>query len=269
MPVACRRSISSQSGGFEHVITVPVSFSTQRKAGMSWFEPSRMPAWLAPVCDERSVSHSVTSYSSSTTQRPISGAVPSRIARRSTGSASPSISRKMIPGTSVCSCPPVRRAIRRITRSVYVSSSFAPRRTSSTTLAADATSAASSAQPKWSTEIASGRSSAAIMNMSASSDEHEQQAEDERVRERQRGDERREHRVEDRDQRRRDDRAGPALDPDAGDDRGGQDERGRRQDPVHQQAEGADAQALVHGRTVVPHGATLSGAAAVVLIRIG
>ena len=26
---------------------------------MSSFEPSRMPAWLAPVCDERSVSHSV------------------------------------------------------------------------------------------------------------------------------------------------------------------------------------------------------------------
>ena len=36
----------------------PFSFSTQRKAGMSSLEPSRIPAWLAPVWDERSVSHS-------------------------------------------------------------------------------------------------------------------------------------------------------------------------------------------------------------------
>ena len=39
-------------------IIVPVSFSTQRKAEMSSLEPSRMPAWLAPVWEERSVSHS-------------------------------------------------------------------------------------------------------------------------------------------------------------------------------------------------------------------
>ena len=38
----------------------PCSFSTQRNAGMSSFEPSRMPAWLAPVCDDRSVSHSAS-----------------------------------------------------------------------------------------------------------------------------------------------------------------------------------------------------------------
>ena len=61
MPVERRRSISAQSGGAEQVIIVPVSFSTQRNAGMSSFEPSRIPAWLAPVCDERSVSHSVSS----------------------------------------------------------------------------------------------------------------------------------------------------------------------------------------------------------------
>ena len=36
----------------------PDSFSTQRKAGMSSLEPSRRPDWEAPVCDERSVSHS-------------------------------------------------------------------------------------------------------------------------------------------------------------------------------------------------------------------
>jgi hypothetical protein len=57
-PVACRRSISAQSAGDEQTISRPVSFSTQRNAGMSSLEPRRMPAWLAPVWDERSVSHS-------------------------------------------------------------------------------------------------------------------------------------------------------------------------------------------------------------------
>ena len=47
--------------------------------------------------------------------------------------------------------PPWRRAIRWTTRSVYVSSSFVPKITSSTTLTAATTSAASSAQPKEST----------------------------------------------------------------------------------------------------------------------
>ena len=67
-----RRSISAQSGGAEHVISVAVSFSTQRKAEMSSFEPRRMPAWLAPVCEERSVSHSV-SRCVSRAQRPCRG----------------------------------------------------------------------------------------------------------------------------------------------------------------------------------------------------
>jgi hypothetical protein len=56
LSVATRRSISAQSAGAEQVITVPVALSTQRKAGMSMFEPRRIPAWLAPVWDERSVS---------------------------------------------------------------------------------------------------------------------------------------------------------------------------------------------------------------------
>ena len=68
---------------------------------MSSFEPSRIPAWLAPVCEERSVSHSASRCEPSASQRAMVGALPSRIARRSTGSASPSISRKTIPGTSV------------------------------------------------------------------------------------------------------------------------------------------------------------------------
>ncbi len=57
---AWRRSISAQSAGAEQVIIVPVSFSTHRKAGMSSLEPSRIPAWLAPVCEERSGSQSAS-----------------------------------------------------------------------------------------------------------------------------------------------------------------------------------------------------------------
>ena len=76
----------------------PVSFSTQRNAGMSSLEPSRMPAWLAPVCDERSVSHSAAGSRRRRSSAPSSGALPSRIASRRTGSARPSISRKRMPG---------------------------------------------------------------------------------------------------------------------------------------------------------------------------
>ena len=39
-----------------------------------------MPAWLAPVCEERSVSHSVSACVSSASQRAMVGALPSRIA---------------------------------------------------------------------------------------------------------------------------------------------------------------------------------------------
>ena len=90
---AWRRSISSQSAGAEHVISRPVSFSTHLNAGMSSLEPSRIPAWLAPVCDERSVSHSLSRWVPSLTHRAIVGAFPSRIALRRTGRARPSISR--------------------------------------------------------------------------------------------------------------------------------------------------------------------------------
>ncbi len=154
-PVACRRSISAQSGGAEHVISRPVSFSTQRKAGMFSFEPSRIPAWLAPVCDERSVSHSTSSCEPSSSQRAMFGALPSRIARRSVGRPSPSISRQTIPG--VASAPerrPCRRAIRCVTRSEYSSSSFVPNSTASPIVTAVATRAVSSAHQNESTWIA-------------------------------------------------------------------------------------------------------------------
>ena len=73
---------------------------------MSSFEPSRIPAWLAPVCEDRSGSHSARWYPSSAIQRARFGALPSRIALRSTGSASPSISRQISPGVEVGVVPP-------------------------------------------------------------------------------------------------------------------------------------------------------------------
>ena len=92
-PLECRSSMSAQSAGAEQVMMRPVSFSTQRNAGMSALEPRSSPAWEAPVCDERSVSHSESMWEPDASQRAISGACPSRRARCSTGRASPSISR--------------------------------------------------------------------------------------------------------------------------------------------------------------------------------
>ena len=55
----------------------PVSFSYQRKAGMSWLLPSSSPAWLAPVCEERSHSQGTIRWLPSSSQRAIVGAWPS------------------------------------------------------------------------------------------------------------------------------------------------------------------------------------------------
>ena len=164
--MACRRSISAQSAGAEHVISVAVSFSTQRNAEMSSFEPSRIPAWLAPVCEERSVSHSVSRWVWSASQRAMVGALPSRNARRSTGRASPSISRKTIPGTSVWAMMPCLCAIRRAIRNARMSSTS--RRTANTTLTTATTRAARRAQPKLSTVSHPFVMSAAACSMSAS-----------------------------------------------------------------------------------------------------
>ena len=57
----------------------------------------------------------------------------------------------MIPGTSERVAPPCRFAIRWITRSEYVSSSFVLKMISRTMLTAAISNAASSAQPKLST----------------------------------------------------------------------------------------------------------------------
>ena len=66
-----------------------------------------------------------------------------------------------MPGASVRTCSPERRAIRWITRIVYVSSSFGPRTTSSTIEIAEMTSAATSADPNPVIAIESVSASAA------------------------------------------------------------------------------------------------------------
>jgi hypothetical protein len=59
-PSERRRSISTASLPWFETIVWPVSFSYQRKAGMSSFDPSSSPAWLAPVCEERSHSQPIS-----------------------------------------------------------------------------------------------------------------------------------------------------------------------------------------------------------------
>lgn len=92
----------------------PVARSYQRKAGIFALFPCKMPAWLAPVWDDRSHSHPTIRCDPDRSQRDRVGMKPSRMARRSVGSESPSISKKSTPGTSVAAgC--VRRCIVRCT----------------------------------------------------------------------------------------------------------------------------------------------------------
>ena len=100
-PSDCLASISAASFGRLDVRTLRVSLSYQRNAGMLWLLPCRMPAWLAPVCDDRSHSQRVIRWEPLRTHRASVGALPLAIAWRSTGSASPSIWMKITPGTSV------------------------------------------------------------------------------------------------------------------------------------------------------------------------
>jgi hypothetical protein len=231
MPDERRRSISAQSCGAEHVISVAVSFSTQRNAGMSSFDPSRIPAWLAPVCEERSVSHSLSTCVSSASQRAMVGALPSRIARCSTGSASPSISRNTIPGTSVLAMIPCRRAMRCAIRTEDMSS--VPRITASTTLTAATTSEVRRAQPKPSTVSTPSVRLSVRRRMPASAIRDEQEAEHQRGRQAHCGQHGRDDRVQRRRDRRDEQRAPEALDADAGQDPGGHhegDPRGKPRD---------------------------------------
>ena len=110
-PVEWRRSISAQSGGAEHVVSVPVSFSTHRKAGCPrWNRAECRPGWRRS--GTRGQAPTRRGRVPSATQRAMWGALPSRIAGGGRGGARPSISRKTIPGRSVSTRSPERFARR-------------------------------------------------------------------------------------------------------------------------------------------------------------
>ena len=110
LPFVWRCSISAAFFGLFETKAACRSFSHQRKPGMSQFEPCRIPDCIAPVCDDQSHSHSTILWVPLRSQRAIVGALPSRIARTSTSWASPSISRKSTPGTSLgAAAYPLRR----------------------------------------------------------------------------------------------------------------------------------------------------------------
>ena len=111
---------------------------------------------------------------------------------------------------------------------MYVSSSFVPKMTSSTTVTAEASSAARSAHQNESTWIALGAMCEATQSITASSTSTSTKPAIERERQPQRRDDRRQHRVQQRDQRGGDDRAAEALDADVRDDRSRDQQRRRR-----------------------------------------
>ena len=180
------------------------SFSTQRNAGMSSFEPSRIPAWLAPgLRGEVGLPLGQACACPSASQRARFGALPSRIARCSTGSARPSISRKTIPGTSVLVAPPARRAIRWITRSVYVVVVVRRQKDVRSTIieAAEVTSDGEQRRAeRVDLDALESAMSDGQQQHAASSDEDEDEAEQQRERQPQRREDRRQHRVQDADQ---------------------------------------------------------------------
>ena len=124
-----------------------------------------------------------------------------------------------MPGTSVSTRSPDRRAIRWITRIVYASSSFVPATTSSTVVIAEMTSAATSRRPE------SAYLDRALRQRVGAKEhdgvEHEEQEKRRRngVRQTQRSDDRCEHRVERGDDERGQQRLPEVPDVEAGQDR--------------------------------------------------
>ena len=151
------------------------------------------------------------------------GALPSRIASRSTGSARPSISRKMIPGTSVRVVAPWRRGDRGASRAACtrrrrwcraITCEHDRRRPRSA-------ATASSASPNESTwNVVGQRPRRRASSSSASATSTQEEADDEHERQPQRGEHRRQDRVEDRDQRRDEERGAGGAERDAREDRG-------------------------------------------------
>ena len=177
-PVAWRRSISAQSAGAEQVIIVPVSFSTQRKAGMSSFDPSRMPG-LARARLRGEVGlplGEVVAVLGEPARHRRGAAVAHRVAQHR--QREPVDLEEEDPrGVGAVPRAPCRRATRWTTRSVYSSSSFVPVTTWSTIETAAIRSAASSASPNESTEMRSGSDVVGEQQRERVGEQHEQEAE--------------------------------------------------------------------------------------------
>ena len=213
MPVACRRSISAQSGGAEHVISLPgllldpaerrdVVVGAEQDPGLARAglrARGRSPTRRGGACRARA-----SEPGSARCRRASRAAAP--------GSASPSISRKMIPGTSVAppSLPPRDPRIDPQRVRVVVVRPERPRRARRTT--AEITSAARSAQPNESTSIALRVDLGREQQRSRVEDEEQHEAERQHERQPQRGDDRRQDGVQDGDQQGRQDRVAEAVD---------------------------------------------------------
>ena len=214
-PVASRASIAAQSSGAEHATSRPVSFSTQRKAGMSSLEPSRIPAWLAPVCDERSGSHSTSREVAVVEPARHRRRAPAAIARRSTGSREP----VDLAGTG---CPGRRRARGRPGAGPRGAGPRTtgpgrrpPRSVLTTVEAAAMRIVASSAAAKDETCTSSGKTPAAATQHRGVEQEDEHEAEREGVRQAQRGDDRRQEGVQHGHDEHDEERRAGRLEPDA------------------------------------------------------
>ena len=189
---------------------------------MSSFEPSRIPAWLAPVCEERSVSHSARPYVSSATQRAIvrGVAVSHRPAQHRHGQ--PVDLEEDDPGNlgggDRCPC---RRAIRCGCGSRYVSSLSSRERPSSTTLTAATIERGEQGPPEAVHPAAPRLSRQPRPAASRVRNQHEQEAEDQRERQPQRREHRRDDRIQHRHDRGDEQRAPEVVDVDAREDPGG------------------------------------------------
>ena len=96
----CARSPRSPSGRSRRSSCRSPSRPSGRPGCPRWSRAGSRPGWRRSATRGRAPTRS-GGASRRASQRAIVGALPSRIARRRTGSASPSISRKTIPGTSV------------------------------------------------------------------------------------------------------------------------------------------------------------------------
>ena len=144
-----------------------------------------------------------------------------------------------MPGTSVTARAPWRRAIRRVTRRLYSSSSFVPRIAWRIMLAAAITSAASSASPNESTWMSSGQHLVREPEQQRVGEQDQQEPGDQRERQAQRGQHRRQHRVEDREERGDEERRAGRLERDPRHDRRRHPDRGGGDHPGDQRPQEA------------------------------